>query len=223
MTEHGDMGTPAQEGRQRAQQAQGQAEGMREQAQGQAQQARDTGRDMGRGDSGRDTGRDTGQTKQAEAQATVPKARRSAEAEAEGRGGRMSTMPEAVGGTGWLVYAGVVLIVLGCLQAIWGFTSLFKTTYFLVASSGLVIPWGYTAWGWFHIGLAALLVITGLALLAGQTWARYVGIAIAAVSLLANFLSLAAFPIWSAIMIAVDILVIYALSVHGRELSAMRD
>ncbi|MET9021991.1 hypothetical protein ABZV93_18610 [Actinopolymorpha sp. NPDC004070] len=200
MTEHGDMGTPAQEGRQRAQQAQGQAEHAR------------------------DTGRETGQTKQAEAQATVPKARRSAEAEAEGRGGRMSTMPEAAAqGVGWLVYAGVVLIVLGCLQAIWGFTSLFKTTYFLVASSGLIIPWGYTAWGWFHIGLAALLVVTGLALLAGQTWARYAGIVIAAISLLANFLALAAFPIWSAIMIAVDILVIYALSVHGRELSALRD
>ncbi len=220
MTEHGDMGTPAQEGRQRAQQAQGQAENMRDQAQGQAQQARDTGRDMGRGDSGRDTG----QTKQAEAQATVPKARRSAEAEAEGRGGRQSTMPEAAGrGTGWLVYAGVVLVVLGFLQAIWGFTSLFKTTYFLVASSGLIIPWGYTAWGWLHIGLAVLLVVTGLALLAGQTWARYAGIVIASISLLANFLALAAFPIWSAIMIAVDILVIYALAVHGRELSAMRD
>ncbi|GAA2755529.1 DUF7144 family membrane protein [Actinopolymorpha rutila] len=219
MTEHGDMGTPAQEGRQRAQQAQGQAEQTRDQAQGQAQQARDTGRDTGR-----DMGRDTGQTKQAEAQATVPKARRSAEAEAEARGGRPSTMPAAAGGgVGWMVYAGAVLIVAGCLQAIWGFTSLFKTTYFLVASSGLIIPWGYTAWGWFHIGLAALLVVTGLAILAGQTWARYAGIVIASVSLLANFLSLAAFPIWSAIMIAVDILVIYALTVHGREIAMMRD
>lgn len=215
MTEHGDMGTPAQEGRQRAQQTQGQPEPMREQAQGQAPQARDTGRDMGR---------DTGQTKQAEAQATVPKARRSAEAEAEARGGRPSTMPEAAGhGVGWMVYAGTVLIVLGCLQAIWGFTSLFKTTYFLVASSGLIIPWGYTAWGWFHIGLAALLVVTGLAILAGQTWARYAGIVIASISLLANFLSLAAFPIWSAILIAIDILVIYGLSVHGRDMALMRE
>ncbi|MGW0228926.1 DUF7144 family membrane protein [Actinopolymorpha singaporensis] len=209
MTEHGDMGTPAQEGRGQAQQAQGQAQQVRGQAQGQAPQGAQQGREMG-------------QTRQAEAPATVPQARRSAEAEA--RGGRPSTMPEAAGyGMGWMVYAGTVLIVLGCLQAIWGFTSLFKTTYFLVASSGLIIPWGYTAWGWFHIGLAALLVVTGLAILAGQTWARYAGIVIASISLLANFLSLAAFPIWSAILIAVDILVIYGLSVHGRDMAMLRE
>ncbi|SDT22328.1 DUF7144 family membrane protein [Actinopolymorpha singaporensis] len=211
MTEHGDMGTPAQEGRGQAQQAQGQAQQVRGQAQGQAPQGAQQGREMG-------------QTRQAEAPATVPQARRSAEAEAEARGGRPSTMPEAAGyGMGWMVYAGTVLIVLGCLQAIWGFTSLFKTTYFLVASSGLIIPWGYTAWGWFHIGLAALLVVTGLAILAGQTWARYAGIVIASISLLANFLSLAAFPIWSAILIAVDILVIYGLSVHGRDMAMLRE
>ena len=119
------------------------------------------------------------------------------------------------------MYAGAVLIVVGVFEAIWGLTALFRTTYFVVPSTGLVVSFNFTGWGWVHIGLAVLLVLTGLAVLAGQRWARYVGICLAALSMIANFLTLAAFPFWSLVMIAVDILVIYALSVHGREMEKL--
>jgi hypothetical protein len=125
-------------------------------------------------------------------------------------------------GIGWMVYAGAVMIVLGGFQAIWGFTSLFNTNYFIVASSGLAIAFNYTAWAWIHIAIAILLICTGVAILMGRPWGRYAGIVLAALAALGNFLAMAAFPVWSIVMIAVDIAVIYALAVHGRELETLQ-
>jgi hypothetical protein len=175
--------------------------------------------DMGR----RETGASAQERQQQAAEAgrtpTVPQARRSAEESTAAYG------PSAMAartGLGWMVYAGAVLMVLGLFQVIWGLTALFNLDYFIVASEGLAVPFAYTAWAWIHIAVGALLIATGLAVLAGQTWARYVGIVIAGLAAIGNFLTLAAFPLWSLVMIAVDVLVIYALTVHGNEMKAMR-
>jgi hypothetical protein len=148
------------------------------------------------------------------AHATAPAARRPAEQE--------QVRSAEVGGAGWIVYAAAVLIVGGLFEAIWGLTGLFRTAYFVAPSSGLVVAYNYTAWAWIHIAIAVLLVLTGLAVLAGQRWARYVGICLAGLSMIANFLTLAALPFWSLVMIAIDVLVIYALAVHGREMAKFR-
>jgi hypothetical protein len=136
--------------------------------------------------------------------------------------GAVAVSSAEVRGPGWITYAGVVLVVAGLFEAIWGVTALFRTTYYLVPASGLVIGYDYAVWGWVHIGLAVLLVLTGLAVFAGQPWARYVGICLAALGMLANFLTITALPFWSLIMIAIDILVIYALAVHGRDMKRLR-
>jgi hypothetical protein len=149
-----------------------------------------------------------------EVRPSVPEARRSQE-------GRRAPMGLA-GGSGWLTYAGAVLVVLGVFQLIWGLTALVNTGYFIVGSTGLAVAFNYMAWAWIHIALAALLICTGLAVFGGQSWGRYVGIALVAVALIANFLTLAAFPIWSIDMIAVDLIAIYALAVHGREAEPAR-
>lgn len=133
-----------------------------------------------------------------------------------------TTERRGLAGIGWMVYAGAVMIVLGGFQAIWGFTSLFNTNYFIVASSGLAIAFNYTAWAWIHIAIAILLICTGVAILMGRPWGRYAGIVLAALAALGNFLAMAAFPVWSIVMIAVDIAVIYALAVHGRELETLQ-
>lgn len=159
-----------------------------------------------------------GTRQKTESRAAVPKARRSDERSAA----RMGEGGAAVGGGGWTVYAGVVMIVLGAFQAIWGFTGLLNTGYFIVGDTGLAVSFNYTAWAWIHIALAVLLICTGLAIFGGQSWARYVGIALAALAALGNFLTLAAFPVWSIVLLAVDILVIYALAVHGRDMESRR-
>jgi hypothetical protein len=89
-----------------------------------------------------------------------------------------------------------------------------------VGNSGLVFTFDYTAWGWIHIIMGAIAVLTGIGLLMGQGWARWVGIGIAALSAVGNMAFLPAFPVWSTILVAFDILVIYALAAHGRELRA---
>ena len=122
------------------------------------------------------------------------------------------------GWTGWVVFAGIMLIMLGAFQVIEGLVALFDEGYYLVASSGLVLHVDYNVWGWTHLVIGILAVATGLGLLAGNTAARVAGIILAVLSAIVNLAFLAAYPVWSTVVIAVDIIVIYAIVVHGREL-----
>jgi hypothetical protein len=73
-----------------------------------------------------------------------------------------------------------------------------------------------TAWGWIHLILGVIVVAAGIGLLTGQTWARVVGVVIAVLSALANFLFLPHYPLWSILVIALDLMIIWALLVYGR-------
>ncbi len=119
---------------------------------------------------------------------------------------------------GWVVFAGVMMMLVGVFQAIDGLVALFRDTYYVVGSSRLVISVNYTAWGWIHLLLGVLVAVAGFAVLRGALWARIIGVALASLSALANLLFLAAYPVWSIIVIALDIVVIFALIVHGGEL-----
>ena len=88
----------------------------------------------------------------------------------------------------------------------------------LVGKSGLVLTMDYTAWGWTHIVLGLLLAGLGAALFTGRMWARVGGVLVAGLSILAAFSFANAYPLWSVVVIAVDVFVIYALTVHGREI-----
>jgi hypothetical protein len=125
------------------------------------------------------------------------------------------------GWVGWIAFAGFMLIVEGGIQCIQGFVALFKDDYYLVTRNGLVLDVDYTTWGWIHLLLGLVAVATGLGLLRGQMWARVIGVILAAVSILINIVFLAAFPIWSTMVITVDVIIIYALIVHGREPKAL--
>jgi hypothetical protein len=118
---------------------------------------------------------------------------------------------------GMVVFAGVLLLMVGGFQLIEGFVALFRQDFFLTTRNGLVIPVDYTAWGWTHILVGAIGVLTGIGILAGMTWARVVGIVLAVLSAFANLTFLPAYPLWAITIIAMDVLVIYALAVHGRE------
>jgi len=76
----------------------------------------------------------------------------------------------------------------------------------------------YTAWGWVHLIGGIIMALAGISLFAGRMWARVVGVILALASAIVNVAFLSAYPIWSAIMIALDVLVIWALTVHGAEM-----
>jgi len=128
-----------------------------------------------------------------------------------------SRRPQATGWVGYVVFAGVMLIMLGGFQVIEGLVAIFRDDYYLVTRSGLLLTMDFTAWGWTHMILGAIAVIAGIGVLLGQTWARVGGIIIAVLSALSNLAFLPAYPIWATIIIALDVIAIYALAVHGRE------
>jgi hypothetical protein len=122
---------------------------------------------------------------------------------------------------GWVVFAGVMLIMLGTFQIIEGLVALFDDGFYLVAPSGLLVDVDYNTWGWVHMGIGVIGVLAGLGLLAGNMAARIVGVAVAFLSAIVNLAFLSAYPVWSTIMITVDVIVIYAIIVHGREVKKM--
>ncbi|MFC7528676.1 hypothetical protein [Actinoplanes sp. GCM10030250] len=124
---------------------------------------------------------------------------------------------EPTGWVGMVVFAGVMLLMLGSFQAIEGFVALFRDDFYVTTNNGLVIPMDFSAWGWTHLTIGLITALAGFGVLYGKMWARVVGIVIAVISALANLAFLPAYPIWSTIVIAIDVLVIYALTAHGRE------
>jgi hypothetical protein len=121
-------------------------------------------------------------------------------------------------GVGWILFASVMLLMLGWFHAIQGLVALFDDQKFLVTDSDLIVSADYTVWGWVHLIGGAIVVVAGLSLATGRMWARVVGIIAASLSAIVNITFLSAYPIWSAIMIALDILIIWALTVHGAEM-----
>lgn len=122
---------------------------------------------------------------------------------------------------GWILFAGVMMIVLGMIHAFQGFVAIFDDTYFLVRTRSLAIHLDYAAWGWIHLVVALFVLVSGIAVLNGRLWGRIVGVVVAVLSILLNIAFIAAYPIWSTITIAVDVLVIWALTVHGDEMRVM--
>jgi hypothetical protein len=117
-----------------------------------------------------------------------------------------------------VVFAATLMIMLGAFHAIQGLVALFNDEYYLVGPGGLTLRVDYTSWGWGHLIVGVLVVLAGAALFAGRTWAQGVGVVLAMLSAIANFVFIAAYPVWSSIAIAVDVLIIYALVVHGGQL-----
>ncbi|WP_433788884.1 DUF7144 family membrane protein [Actinoplanes sp. CA-252034] len=118
---------------------------------------------------------------------------------------------------GMVIFSGVIMMLLGSFQLIEGIVAIIRDEYYITTTAGLVVDFDYTVWGVFHATLGLLAMAAGIGVFLGQMWARVVGIGIAGMSALGNLLFLPAYPFWCAVVIAVDVLVIYALAVHGRE------
>ncbi|TNC29135.1 DUF7144 family membrane protein [Amycolatopsis alkalitolerans] len=127
------------------------------------------------------------------------------------------------GWTGWVAFGGIMLVLLGLFHAVEGLVSVFDDGYYLVGSSGLVVNVDYTVWGWVHLALGVLTVIVGIGLLTGNTAARVGGVILAGISAIVNLGFVAAYPVWSILVIALDVIVIYAIVAHGREMTLPED
>jgi hypothetical protein len=124
---------------------------------------------------------------------------------------------ERTGWTGWIAFAGVMMIVVGGLQAIYGLVALFNDDW-VVWSNGNAVFLDITVWGWVHLAIGIVVVLAGIGVMSGNIAARSIGVLVAAISLVAAFLALPLYPVWSIIVITIDVLVIWALIAHGGEM-----
>ena len=130
---------------------------------------------------------------------------------------------EVTGWVGWGWFAAIVLIIAGAIDIIYGFIAVFSpTSSYIAKMDGQLVLFDVSAWGWWHVVFGAVLILIGLALFTGATWARVIAIIFAAISAISHLFLIPVQPWWSVIVMTLDVLVIYALTVHGRELKLAR-
>ncbi|MEU8132438.1 DUF7144 family membrane protein [Streptodolium elevatio] len=118
--------------------------------------------------------------------------------------------------SGWVAFAAFTLLTLGILNLMMGLTALFRDGYF-VTDSGDLLVWSYTTWGVIMLCFAALQLAVGMGLLTGASWARYIAVGLAMLNIIGQIGFLDAHPVWSSIVIALDIVVLYALTARWND------
>jgi vacuolar-type H+-ATPase subunit I/STV1 len=114
--------------------------------------------------------------------------------------------------SGWVRFAGIVMVVVGLFGVVEGLFALLTPTYY-VTGTGVIVTVGLGAWAWIHLIVGALVALTGAALLSGdQPWSRVVGMVIVGLSALVHLVWLPAAPLWSIVVIALDVAILAALA-----------
>jgi hypothetical protein len=119
---------------------------------------------------------------------------------------------------GWIGFAGIMLLIIGSIDFFQGLVALFEDEYFVVTASGFLVV-DLTAWGWIMLIWGVLLFLGGLGLIAGQEWARWFSIVVVALNFIAQlgFLGNAQYPLWSLTVMALNIIILYALTARWSE------
>lgn len=125
---------------------------------------------------------------------------------------RIDTTYEAEeSGTGWIAFAGTMLVLVGCFNVIQGIAAISDSKYLV----NQLLFSNLHAWGWFFLIWGAVQVCAGFAIYAGSGWAAIVGIVSAFGNAIAQLSWARAYPVWAICAIVLDVLVIYALVVYG--------
>lgn len=125
--------------------------------------------------------------------------------------------PSGGDNAGAVGFAGVLLIMIGLFHALQGIVALAGDEFFVVTKT-YVFNFDFTTWGWAHLVVGLATAAAGAGLFWGATWARTVAVIAAAVSLVASFMWLPHYPLWSLVIMGLDVFVIWAVIVHGRAL-----
>ena len=118
--------------------------------------------------------------------------------------------------SGWIAFAGVMMVILGCLDAIWGLAAILNNEVVVVGGHGALI-FDITTWGWLQLILGAVVGLTGLGLIVGNEAARVVGIFLLALNAVLQIVWFPAAPLWAFLMIILDVVIIYQLTVNWTE------
>ena len=111
-----------------------------------------------------------------------------------------------------------MMIMTGFFQAIAGIVALVNDQFYVVGSEW-VFQFDTTTWGWIHLTLGVLVALAGVALFSGAVWARTVGVVLAILCGVAAFAWLPWYPIWALVLITAAVVVVWALTAHGRDIA----
>jgi hypothetical protein len=116
-------------------------------------------------------------------------------------------------GSGWVLFAGIMIMMVGVLNIIWGIAAIDQATFFVQDAKYVFSD--LQTWGWIILILGGLQLAAAFSIWAGGGYGRWFGIASATVNAIAALLSIPAYPFWSLAIFAVDVLVIYGLAAYG--------
>ena len=120
------------------------------------------------------------------------------------------------GPTGWVMFAGAVMIIVGFLNFFYGLAAVLNDEVVVVGGHGAIIA-DITAWGWVTLIIGILLTLTGFGLAVGSEAARVVGVLIVAVNAIEQVWIFPAAPLWAFIVILLDVIIIYNLTARWSE------
>ena len=128
-----------------------------------------------------------------------------------------SSYDEPTGWTGWISFAGVMLIIGGTFNLFYGIVAAVNDDW-VVFTNRANVYLDVSQWGWVHIILGTVVLLAGIGVFSGNVLARIIGVLVAGISMLVNFAFIPVYPVWALTVITIDILVIWALIAHGREM-----
>jgi hypothetical protein len=131
----------------------------------------------------------------------------------EAGGGTRLNEEEA--GVGWIMFAGIMLMIAGVLNVIYGIAAIDNSKFFVHTTETQYIISSLNTWGWITLILGALQIVAAFSIWAGGAFGRWFGIGIAGLSAIGALMAIPAYPFWSLAIFAIDILIIYGLAAYG--------
>ena len=116
-------------------------------------------------------------------------------------------------GAGWLLFAGIMVVMVGILNVIYGIAAIDNASFF-VANQKYILS-DLNTWGWVMLALGALQIVAAFSIWSGGSFGRWFGIGAASLNAIAALMAIPAYPFWSLAIFAVDILVVYGLATYG--------
>ena len=129
------------------------------------------------------------------------------------RGQSRGSAAYPVEGSGWVLFAGIMIMMVGVLNIIWGIAAIDKSSFFVQDAKYVFSD--LRTWGWIILIIGLLQVLAAGSIWRGGGFGRWLGIGTACANAIAALLSIPAYPLWSLAIFAVDVLVIYGLAAYG--------
>jgi len=124
---------------------------------------------------------------------------------------------DRIQGAGWLMFAGIMVLIVAVLNIIYGFAAIDNSTFFVEEERFILSD--LNTWGWIILIIGVLQLFAAFSIWAGGEYGRWIGLITASISAIAALLSIPGYPFWSLAIFAMDILIIYGLAAYGGQRS----